>query len=184
MGMGMTGFWRAGVAIVLLLAACSTYQVIPKRLQGQVRKDVQFTQVEQAPGSYKDQTVVWGGEIVDIGRRNQNTTVEILHLPVDRTLRPIDAPTASKGRFLAIDAHGDITDADKLKKGTLVTVIGEVQGLMSTKLDQDTHDIPALLIRDMTAWDRQVGRTTYPAGSPFTGYRPFIFWDSRRVAGQ
>jgi starvation-inducible outer membrane lipoprotein len=100
------------------------------------------------------------------------------------TLRPVEAPTASRGRFLAIDAHGDITDADKLKKGTLVTVIGRIQGLVSTKLDQDAHDIPALLIRDMTAWDRQVGRTTYSPGSPFIGYRPFIFWDSRRVAAE
>jgi starvation-inducible outer membrane lipoprotein len=100
----------------------------------------------------------------------------MLHLPLDRTLWPVEAPTASRGRFLAIDAHGDIPDADKLKKGTLVTVIGRIQGLVSTKLDQDTHEVPALLIRAMRAWDRQVGRTTYPPGSPFIGYRPFIFW--------
>lgn len=115
-----TGCVKTGLAIMVALAGCSTYQVVPNRLGGEVRKNVQFTQVEQASDSYKGQTVVWGGEILDIGRRDQNTTVEILHLPVDRTLRPIDAPTASKGRFLAIDAHGDITDADKLKKGTLV----------------------------------------------------------------
>jgi hypothetical protein len=64
----MTGFWRVGVAVVLLSAACSTYHVVPKRLQGQVRKDVQFTQVEQAPDSHKGQTVVWAGKILDIGR--------------------------------------------------------------------------------------------------------------------
>ena len=170
--------------MTVILVGCSSYHVIPKRLKEQVNKDIQYEQVEEAPDSYKGRTVVWGGEILDIGRRDQNTTVEILHLPMDRTLRPLDAPTSSRGRFLAIDAHGDITDADKLKKGTLVTVIGEVQGLRSAKLDQDRHDIPALLIRDMTAWEREIGRTTYPAASPFVGYRPFIFWDSRRVASE
>jgi starvation-inducible outer membrane lipoprotein len=177
-------FIKAAAGIMLVLCGCSTYQVIPDRLEGLVRKDVRLAQVEDAPASYQGQTVVWGGEILDVSRRGENTSLEILHLPLDRTLRPVVNPPASEGRFLAIDAHGDITDADKLKKGTLVTVIGTVQGLVSTKQDKDSHGVPALLIRDMTAWNRQVGRTTYPPGSPFIGYRPFIFWDSRRVAGQ
>jgi starvation-inducible outer membrane lipoprotein len=179
-----TGLAGAGLIMVLALVGCSSYQVVPSRLKDQVNKDVQYKQVEQAPGAYEGQTVVWGGEIVGIGRRDENTSVEILHLPLDRTLRPLDAPTASRGRFIAIDAHGDITDADKLREGTLVTVIGEVQGLVPATLDQDRHDIPALLIRDMTAWDHQIGRTHYSGASPFIGYRPFIFWDSRRVASE
>lgn len=169
---------------MLALVGCSSYHVVPNRLKDQVNKKVQYEQVEEAPDSYKGQTVVWGGEILEIRRLGENTSVEILYLPLDRTLRPLDAPTSSRGRFLAIDAHGDITDADKLKKGTLVTVIGEVKGLVSTKLDQDMVELPALFIRDMTAWERQIGRTHYSGASPFVGYRPFIFWDSRRVAGQ
>jgi starvation-inducible outer membrane lipoprotein len=174
----------AGLIVVLALVGCSSYHVVPNRLKDLVNKEVRYEQVEEAPAAYKGQTVVWGGEILEIGRRGENTSVEILHLPLDRTLRPLDAPTSSRGRFLALDAHGDITDADKLRKGTLVTVIGEVKGLISTTLDQDRHDIPALLIRDMTAWERQIGRTHYSGPSPFIGYRPFIFWDSRRVASE
>jgi outer membrane lipoprotein len=173
-----------GLIIAVALSACSTYQVVPKQLRNEVRRDVQFTQVEQAPDWYKGQTVVWGGEVLKVSRGGENTTVEVFHLPLDRTLRPLDAPTASRGRFIAIDGHGDIADADKLRKGTLVTVIGEVRGLMTIRVDQDTHDVPALLIRDMTAWERQIGRTTYGGASPFVGYRPFVFWDSRRVAGE
>ena len=173
-----------GACIALTLSGCSTYKVIPDRLDGQVRKDIQFAQVEQAPDSYKGQTVVWGGEILNVSRRGEDISVEILQLPLDRTLRPVDSPTSSKGRFLAIDDYGSIKDGEKLKKGALVTVIGEIQGQVSAKLDQDTHNVPAMFIRDMTAWERQIGRTRYPASSPFVGYRPFIFWDSRRVAGQ
>lgn len=171
-------------AALAVLPGCSTYEVIPDRLEGKVRKDIQYGEVEKEPDSYRGQTVIWGGEVLDVSRRDENMRVEILHLPLDRTLRPVDAPTASRGRFLAIDPHGDINDASMLKKGTLVTVIGDIQGLVTTRLDQDTHETPALVIRDMTAWNPQIGRTRYPAGSPFVGYRPFVFWDSRRIAGQ
>ena len=180
----MTRCMRTGMAVMLVLVGCSTYQVVPNHLKGQVRQDIQLTQVEQAPGSYKGQTVVWGGEIVDINRQDQHTTVEIFQLPLDQTLRPIDPPSASKGRFLAMDVHGDtdITDPHRLKKGTRVTVIGEVQGLVSVKLDQDRHDIPALLIRDMTAWDYETGKTWYPYTRRFYDYQPYTFWEGRRVA--
>lgn len=171
------------MGIVLALSGCSTYEVIPDRLEGEVRQDIEFAQVEQTPDAYQGQTVVWGGEVLDVSRRGEHMSVEILHLPLDTTLRPIDSPAASRGRFLAVDSHGDIKDAAALKKGTLVTVIGEIHDLVSTKLDQDTYEAPSLLIRDMTAWERGIGLTQYPPGTPFVGHRPFVFWDSRRVTG-
>ena len=178
------GIMNAGAALFFAVAGCSSYEVIPDHLEGQVREDIQLEQVEKTPGPYKGETVVWGGEVLSASIRGDDIKIEILQLPLDRTLRPVDSKPSSKGRFLAIDAQRDIKDAALLKKGTLVTVIGEVQGIVASPLDQDSYEAPALLIRDMTVWDRQIGMTRYPAGSPFIGYRPFVFWDSRRVAGQ
>jgi len=110
--------------------------------------------------------------------------VEFLHLPLDRTLRPIDERAASRGRFLGIDANDDIKDPVRLKPGTMVTVIGEVRGLSKARMDADTYEAPTLIIRDMTAWEREMGITQYPFGSPYVGYRPFVFWDSHRVAAE
>lgn len=170
--------------IVAAIAGCSTYEVIPDHLDGQVRRDIGLEQVEKTPESYRGETVVWGGEILSTSLERDTITVEIFQLPLDRTLRPLDSKAASKGRFLAIDAKQDMKEAGALKKGTLVTVIGEVRGVVPSRLDQDQYDAPALLIRDMTVWERRIGRTQYPLSSPFVGYRPFIFWDSRRVSGE
>ncbi len=178
------GMTSAGIGLFFAVAGCSSYEVIPDHLEGQVREDIQLEQVEKTLDPYKGETVVWGGEVLSASIQGDAITIEILQLPLDRTLRPMDSKPASKGRFLAIDAHRDIKNADSLKKGTLVTVIGEVQGLVASSLDQGSYEAPAILIRDMTIWDRQIGMTRYPVGSPFIGYRPFVFWDSHRIAGQ
>jgi outer membrane lipoprotein len=173
---------RAGACLILIFTGCSTYEVIPDHLEGQVREDIQLEQVETAPDSYKGETVVWGGAIQGVSVQGDQIKIEVLQLPLDRTLRPLDSKAASRGRFLAIDSRRDIKDPALLNKGALVTVIGAVQGLVTSPLDLGSYDAPALRIRDMTVWERQLGLTQFPPGTPFVGYRPFVFWEGHRVA--
>lgn len=178
---------RRGVLIIassVLAAGCSLYEVVPDRLEGQVREDLQYEEVQASPAAYTGELVVWGGEIVKVTRRGGETEVEILQLPLDRTLRPIVEEAGSRGRFLAVDSHDDIDDPSLLEEGTLVTVIGQVRGVATRQMDHGTYQAPEVIIRDMTAWERKLGITHYPFTSPYQGYRPFVFWDSQRVVSE
>lgn len=167
--------------ILTLLSACATYHVVPEHLEARIQKDLSWEQVMQHPVRYDGAIVMWGGKVLEVTQSSGRTQVEILHLPLDRFLHPIDGP--STGRFSAIDTKQEMNDSAALQKDTLVTVIGEIRGRGQTA-EQDPSDVhPLLLVRDMTAWQREVGTRAFPPGSPFTGSRPFLFWDSHRVAG-
>jgi outer membrane lipoprotein len=174
----------ATTCMLVLLSACASYQVVPDHLKDRIEKDLSFEEVEADPDSYEGRTVIWGGKVLDVMQKAGTTRVEILQVPLDRVFRPLDAPTASRGRFMAVDANRDMKDPAALRQDTLVTVIGEIRGRMKAALDEAAYDYPTVVIRDMTAWEKEPGIMRFPPGAPFVGFRPFIFWDSERVAGK
>jgi starvation-inducible outer membrane lipoprotein len=179
--------WRRCVIVlagVVFTAGCGSYHVVPEHLKQKVNSDILIEQVERAPASYQGQTVAWGGEVLTVSRGETGTTVEVLHLPLDYTLRPIQGRAASRGRFVAVDEAGDIKDPTLLKPGTLVTVLGDVAQPSRIKIGQDSAEAPTLVIRDMTAWELERGIGHYTRSSPFIGYRPYVFWDAQRVASE
>lgn len=178
----MYGFALGGM--VLMATGCGTYQVIPEHLEDRVRMDLSFDQVAQNPGAHEGDTIMWGGKVLAVGRIEGKTRIEILHLPLDDVHCPIDAPTASRGRYMAVDRGREIESPASLPKDTLVTVIGEVRGVVNAPLDQGQYAYPHIAIRDMTAWEKQTGVRHTAPGAQMHGYRPFVFWDSRRVVGR
>lgn len=170
--------------MLVLMSACASYQVVPAHLEDRIQKDLSFEQIEQSPDTYKGRTVLWGGKVLNVMHTEGETRVEILHVPLDRVHRPVDAPTASRGRFMAIDANHAMKNPAALQKDTLVTVIGEVRGRVKATLDEAPYEYPTVVIKDMTAWEKERGIMRFPPGAPFIGYRPFIFWDSERVVGK
>jgi len=171
-------------ATLLTATACGTYQVIPDHLEDRVRTDLALDQVAQNPGAHEGDLVMWGGKVLAVNRLEGKTRVELLHLPLDGVHCPIDASTASRGRYMAVDTGHEIESAASLPKDTLVTVIGEVRGVINAPLDQGQYAYPLIAIKDMTAWEKQTGIRHTPPGAQMHGYRPFVFWDSRRVVGR
>ena len=169
--------------VLLTLSWGCAYDVVPDRLEGRIQKDLSFERVEEDPDAYLGRTVMWGGKVLGVTQGAGHTRVELLHVPLDAVFRPLDAPTASKGRFMAIDGDGAMKDPGALQKDTLVTVIGEIRARVEAPLDEGRYQYPAIVIQDMTAWEKQPGITHSPPGAQLRGFRPFIFWDSRRVAG-
>lgn len=169
---------------LVLMTGCATYQVIPSHLEDRVRTELSFDEVRRNPDAHEGDLVMWGGKVLAVNRTEDKTTIEILHLPLDGVHCPIDAPTASRGRYMAVDVRHEIESPSSLPKDTLVTVIGEVHGLINASLDQGQYGYPHITIRDMTAWEKQTGLRHSAPGVQMKGYRPFVFWDSRRVVGR
>lgn len=171
-------------ALVLLAEiGCSRYQVIPVHLANHVNREASFEQIKASPNQYRGQVVVWGGEVLKATRDANRTVIEILQLPLNNDLTPVEARTSSRGRFLAYDNKGEIIDPAILQEGTRLTVIGEVKGVENTMVDQSAAEYPALAIRDMTVWDRQTRPGSYYSGYGYYGYRPYTFYVGQRVPG-
>ncbi len=167
--------------ILVLSAGCAMYQVVPKHLEGDIRKDVTWEQVAQNPSAYEGTTVIWGGKVLDVSHASGHTQVELQYLPLDEFFHPVI--TSSTGRYSAVDGQQEMKNTGALQKDTLVTIIGQVRDRTTGAGDGLRDRSPTLVVRDMTAWQRELGLKSYAPGSPLIGTRPFVFWDSQRVAG-
>lgn len=169
--------------LLLIAAGCSRYEVIPTHLANNINREASYEQIKASPDKYYGQLIVWGGEVLKATRDTNRTVVEILQLPLNNDLTPLDSRTASQGHFLAYDNRGEIIDPAILQKGTRVTVVGEVKGVEKTTVDQTTDEYPMLAIRDMTVWDRRTPPSSYGYYG-YYGYRPYTFYyEGQRVPG-
>jgi outer membrane lipoprotein len=173
-GMGMKHgkvffFMVLGVYFVFM-AGCSGVQVVPKDMEDRVNHDISFVQLLENPLPYKGQILVVGGQILSAKRLENATQIEVLQLPLNRNMEPVESLQKSKGRFLALQEN--FLDPATLPLGTRVTMVGEVSGMVTLPLDETTYDFPTLVIKSLTVWPPistyRVLRP-YPYGYPYWG---------------
>lgn len=165
----------AALAWVALMPACASRSVVPPELQPLVDRTLTFAEIKQAPEHYQGRLVMLGGEVLSATRVKEGTRIEVLQLPLDDRQAPVYDRTESEGRFLAFQRQ--FLDPATLPKGTRVTVIGEVTGVLRQPLDETEYDYPTLDLQHLKVWpdeDRR-GRYArpypYPYGYPFWGRR-------------
>ncbi len=117
---------------------------------GSAANQITFSQVKEAPDSFKGQTVMFGGQVLNARRLKEGTRIEILQLPLDRSGQPGYDLTQSQGRFVAM--HRDFLDPATLPYGTLVTVTGQVAGSITLPLDETEYTHPIIDIADLRVW--------------------------------
>jgi outer membrane lipoprotein len=155
----ITVTWPA--LVLMLLSACAP-QVIPKELEAQVDRNVSFLQVKQAPLSYKNRTIILGGEVLSIKRESDSTRIEVLQLPLDGSFEPATDRTKSLGRFLGVQK--EFLDPATLPVGTRVTIIGEVTGVTSLPLDEIQYSYPTLAVKHVKLWEPPSQRPGFSIG--------------------
>ena len=146
----ITAAWPA--LALMMLSACAQ-QVIPKELEPQVDRNVSFLQVQQAPYSYKDRVIVLGGEVLSVKRERDHTRIEVLQLPLDSSLEPVEERTKSLGRFLAVQQQ--MLDPATLPVGTRVTIIGQVIGGTTLPIGETAYNYPILEVKHVKPWEPQ-----------------------------
>jgi outer membrane lipoprotein len=164
--------WVVLLAIATMLhwAGCSSSAVIPDSLEPQIDKNLTFDQVVESPDSYRGRTFVVGGEVLGARRQKDGTQLEILQLPLDSDYRPVGQRTQSKGRLLALDPLS--SDPATLPDGTPVTMVAEVTGVKTDKLDESEYRYPTLSVKHLHVWQGRpdpYGRRAGPAVGVFGG---------------
>ncbi|WP_455388305.1 Slp family lipoprotein [Petrachloros mirabilis] len=137
--------------MALWLAGCVGVLVVPPDLKEKVDRSVTFQQVKTSPSTYEGRLIVVGGVVLSAKPLKENgTRIEILQLPLDSDDEPVGQLTESKGRFLA--RHKEFLDPATIPFGTRVTVVGEVTGSMTLKMDEVDYEYPTLDIASLTVW--------------------------------
>jgi len=169
------------VALLVTLTGCASTQ---EAGDGSAAQTLTFLQVKAAPDSFKGQSVVFGGKVLTGRRQKDGTRIEILQLPLDRSMRPGYDLTQSQGRFVALQR--EFLDPATLPPGTRVTVTGEVSGSITLPLDETDYTYPVIDIKRVQVWagsEDVVPRIRpYMGPGPYWGpywspyWRPWPYW--------
>ena len=130
--------------LLITLAGCASTQ------EAEDRQALTFLQVKAAPDSIQGQSTVFGGRVLTARRQKDGTRIEILQLPLDRSLRPVYDLTQSQGRFIAI--YREFLDPATLPPGTRITVTGEVSGSTTLPLDETDYTYLVINIKRVQVW--------------------------------
>jgi outer membrane lipoprotein len=77
------------MAMLALLAGCSSTSIIPEPLEPQIDESVTFSQLLESPDSYRGKVLVLGGEELKAKAMDGGTQLEVLQLPLDDDQGPV-----------------------------------------------------------------------------------------------
>jgi outer membrane lipoprotein len=155
------------VALAGLLGACAT---VPAPLQGQFAP---VTPRDAAASGGQGEAVRWGGEIINVDPRPEQTCFEILARELDSTARPVSRDP-SDGRFLA--CRNGFYDPEEFKQGRNITVVGKLNGTEVGKVGQFDYTYPRVAADAIYLWPkRSYANYPYPYYDPWMwgGYGPY-----------
>jgi outer membrane lipoprotein len=155
-----------------LLGACAYDPgVVPRALQNQVDRTVEFNQLKASPSSYSGRLLVLGGEVLSAKRLKGGTRIEVLQLPLDDAQEPSLERTRSEGRFLVVQK--DFLDPATIPAGTRITVTGEVIGATTLPLDETEYTYPTLEVKNLKVWPRFRQPYAYHPWPPYSYWSPW-----------
>lgn len=165
------------LGLALLACALGACATVPTPLQGQ------FTAVsprDAAASGGHGEAVRWGGEIIGVDPRANQTCFEILARDLDTQARPV-ARDPSDGRFLA--CRSGFYDPEEFKRGRDITIVGQLDGTEHAKVGDFDYTYPRVAANAIYLWPKRplYAATPYydPWYGPWWGYGPYWggpFW--------
>ena len=137
--------------MVLLLGGCGTSGfVVPEPLETQVDPSLSFPQLLASPESFQGKMVVMGGEVLKASTTDGGTVLEVLQLPLEEGQKPARERTESQGRFLA--RQEGFLDSATVGDRARITIVGQVTGATTQRLDEVDYRYPTLDIKHLHRW--------------------------------
>lgn len=136
--------------VAVAMPGCSSRSIVPETLEAQVDKTLTFQELIASPESYQGRVVVVGGEILKAKRLKEGTQIEILQLPLNQDQEPMPDRAKSQGRVLALQP--EFLDPATLTGGTRITMVGEVTGAKTERLDDVDYRYPTLTVKHWHTW--------------------------------
>ncbi len=132
---------------IVLTGGCTT---LPSELQG-TAAPLRLAEVSAHPENYRGQTVRWGGTILKVENAPNETRIQILARPLDRSGRP-RGNAEPEGRFLSVTPT--FLDPEIYTPGRALTVVGHLDGTREITVGQRKIRIPVVAADRWHLWPR------------------------------
>jgi len=144
------GLFSSWLIVGILLTGCASQRIVPESMESLVDRTVSFRDMLASPESYKGRVLVLGGEVLKVKRLQDGTQIELLQLPLGGGEEPSFDRQESQGRFLALQQK--FLDPATMVEGTRVTIVGEVSGAKTDRLDDIEYRYPTLIVKHLHVW--------------------------------
>lgn len=149
--------------LFVLIVSCAPFS---RQVMQEVQKDIALGEVIKAPESFKGETVLWGGLVVETIAQKDDTLMIVRQADLDFQKRPRD-PDRSAGRFLI--RYQGFLDPAIYSKGREVTVVGTIDGQEKRPVGEYQYTYPLINARALHLWERW-------EDVPLQ-YDPWYWWD-------
>lgn len=173
-------YFKVAVAcgVLALVSGCvQPYKdMLSPDLANQLKDSLSFPQIKAFPEEHKGKLVILGGQILSAKRLIDSTELIILHLPLIQEREPSTELTHSQGRFIAYQQT--FLDPATVPAGTRITLVGELSGSVTQKLDEMDYTYPTLNIKQLQTWPDPADYSRYGQPYPYWGPYPYAypFW--------
>lgn len=138
----------AWFGLILLLSGCTS--PVPQTIREPAPAQPNLTQVQRHPAQYLGRAVRWGGTILSVENREDETEIEIVARELDSDGQPL-AYSASQGRFLARTDR--FLDPAVFKKDREITVRGAIEDTIIRSIGQHPYRYPIVRLGSYYLWE-------------------------------
>jgi len=162
--------------LLALLAAtvffCGCTTIISEQSRLLVDTDADFTKIRQTPEDYIGRHLLAGGRIVNVRNSQSGAQLEIVQFELDNSGTPLST-YRSYGRFIA--TLPDYLEPVIYRRGMLITLVGEIKGKQTRRLDDMDYTYPVIAMREWYLWPGSEEDYGSPYPSPLPQYDPYNF---------
>lgn len=149
------------ITIAILLSGCSH---IPETIRHAPSHDIHLQDTKNNFSKHQNQMVRWGGTLIDVVNKENETTLQILAFPLNYKGRP-DLSAAAQGRFLV--KTNEFLDPAVYTTGSELTVTGRLVDENNRKVGQKVLQLPVIELQQIYLWPEY--RQNYCGYSPYHG---------------
>ena len=131
-----------------LMISCAP---LSRQIMSQVDETLTFQAVQRDPDRYAGKTVLWGGVIVEITNKQNETDLNVRQAELDLEKRPKNLDR-SAGRFIV--RYAGFLDPAIYQPGREITVAGELGGKEVLPLEKIQYPYPVILVKEIYLWER------------------------------
>jgi outer membrane lipoprotein len=158
------------VLLALSLAACASD--VPRMIRKAPAETVLPSEVLEAPDAWRGRTVRWGGEIVGVENRRDETWIEIVEKPLYRDGQP-RRTDASHGRILGVVPG--FLDPAVYARTRSITIAGVLDTPVTRTIGEYSYRYAVVRVASYYLWPIEWGNE-WPVGPRFWGYPyPYYF---------
>lgn len=140
---------RGATLLVVFLALAGCASDVPRAVREAPVETILPAEALAAPETWRGHSVRWGGEIVGVENRKDQTWIEIVEKPLYANGRPVRTDT-SRGRILGV-APGFLDPAVYAKQRS-ITIVGVLETPVTRVIGEYSYRYPVVRVNSHYLW--------------------------------